>query len=115
MARKKTTEKSEKFRDDDTPLPPQNQRHLKITTTMVKGDKTVLVIFKDLTTTILEVKPNGETKEIYTYKSVLGDMALYNYVKQEKLYTCKGYEIKNKISNVDDVLAKLRKGKLDDV
>jgi len=68
--------------------------------------KTAIVIFKNMELTVME--NNKPDKKV---KYILGDVGVWRYVYTIKRYIAKGYIVEGEISNQNEVLKSMKRGK----
>lgn len=77
-------------------------------TKMSKKDKTVLITFKNMILTVVEIT-DGKEKVKERVKYLLGDIGRSKYTMRVREYAFKGYNIDGQTSNMDEMIKDMKK------
>jgi hypothetical protein len=84
---------------------------VKLMTKLRKNEKSVLITFKEMELSVIEMDGDGKQniKEKVKYK--LGDIGIERFCRRVRQYQSKGYEIEGEVSNLSDVIKEWAKTK----
>ena len=104
------TGEKKKFKEVEIPADRHKNpihKELKLNTVLKKNNKEITVSFLNLEVTVSEDKA-GKANIISKDKYILGDIALQRYCSKVKEYIHDGYESIKTVSNMEEVLKKVR-------